>query len=108
MLPDLVSNPGPLTYESGALPIALRGPAPRRVVSSQSTHCHITELYQKTLSVHCCWHSQSIIVNPVLILLHSEWPKLYGVLAVLSAIQLSMHPWEGQKATKEFASYRFI
>ena len=29
MLPDRVSNPGPLTYESGALPIALRGPAPR-------------------------------------------------------------------------------
>ena len=26
MLPDLVSNPGPLTYESGALPIVLRGP----------------------------------------------------------------------------------
>ena len=31
MLPDRVSNPGPLTYESGALPIALRGPASRRV-----------------------------------------------------------------------------
>ena len=29
MLPDRVSNPGPLTYESGALPIALRGPAYR-------------------------------------------------------------------------------
>ena len=27
MLPDRVSNPGPLTYESGALPIALPGPA---------------------------------------------------------------------------------
>ena len=27
MLPYRVSNPGPLTYESGALPIALRGPA---------------------------------------------------------------------------------
>ena len=27
MLPDRVSNPGPLTYESGALPVALRGPA---------------------------------------------------------------------------------
>ena len=27
MLLDRVSNPGPLTYESGALPIALRGPA---------------------------------------------------------------------------------
>ena len=29
MLPDRVSNPGPLTYGSGALPIALRGPARR-------------------------------------------------------------------------------
>ena len=28
MLPDRVSNPGPLTYEPGALPTALRGPAP--------------------------------------------------------------------------------
>ena len=27
MWPDRVSNPGPLTYELGALPIALRGPA---------------------------------------------------------------------------------
>ena len=27
MLPDQVSNPGPLTYESGALQIALRGQA---------------------------------------------------------------------------------
>ena len=30
MLPDRVSNPGHLTYESGALPIALRGPAGKR------------------------------------------------------------------------------
>ena len=29
MLPDRVSNPGPLTYGSGALSTALRGPAPR-------------------------------------------------------------------------------
>ena len=27
MLPDRVSSQGPLTYESGALPIALRSPA---------------------------------------------------------------------------------
>ena len=26
MWPDRVSNPGPLTYEPGALPTALRGP----------------------------------------------------------------------------------
>ena len=32
MLPDRVSNPGPLTYESGALPIALRGPARNRLI----------------------------------------------------------------------------
>ena len=31
MLPDLVSNPGALTYESGALPIALHGPAQGKV-----------------------------------------------------------------------------
>ena len=35
MLPDRVSNPGPLTYESGALPIALRGP-PGSMLSWQS------------------------------------------------------------------------
>ena len=27
MLPDRVSNPGPLTYESGVLRMALHGPA---------------------------------------------------------------------------------
>ena len=32
MLPDRVSNPGPLTYESGALPIALCGPAEIRSI----------------------------------------------------------------------------
>ena len=26
MWPDRLSNPGPLTYESGAIPTALRGP----------------------------------------------------------------------------------
>ena len=30
MFPDRVSNPGPLTYGPGALPIALRGPAQSR------------------------------------------------------------------------------
>ena len=31
MWPDRVSNPGPLTYESGALPTALCGPALKHV-----------------------------------------------------------------------------
>ena len=30
MWPDRVSNPGPLTYESGAVPTALRGPAKQK------------------------------------------------------------------------------
>ena len=38
MLPDRVSNPGPLTYESGALPIALRGPANNNVQQNQKRH----------------------------------------------------------------------
>ena len=36
MLPDRVSNPGPLTYESGVLPIALRGPAIENKCKMQS------------------------------------------------------------------------
>ena len=35
MLPDRVSNPGPLSYESGALPIALRGPAEKPYIFSK-------------------------------------------------------------------------
>ena len=35
MLPDRVSNPEPRTYESGALMIALRGPARRNLSSPQ-------------------------------------------------------------------------
>ena len=38
MWPDRVSNPGPLTYESGARPIALRGPATKAKFSLHSCH----------------------------------------------------------------------
>ena len=46
MLPDRVSNPGPLTYESGALPIALRGPASQRAVKSK-TISHSMDAYKR-------------------------------------------------------------
>ena len=45
MLPDRVSNTGPLTYESGALPIALRGPAPaeeKKYMGLLIFHVHAT------------------------------------------------------------------
>ena len=41
MLPDQVSNPGPMTYESGDLPIALRGPAEW----ANSIMSHLTWIY---------------------------------------------------------------
>ena len=43
MWPDRVSNPGPLTYESGVLPIALRGPASRSVL-----HRELSEMAEQS------------------------------------------------------------
>ena len=47
MLPDQVSNPGPLTYESGALPTVLRGPA-----FSVLDMWHATNLCHATRDLH--------------------------------------------------------
>ena len=46
MLPDRVSNPGPLTYKSGALPIALRGPA---LALNNDAGLYYTCIYLKTM-----------------------------------------------------------
>ena len=48
MLPDRVSNPGPLTYESGALPIALRGPA-KLLINYRSKSNEILRIYQRII-----------------------------------------------------------
>ena len=48
MLPDRVSNPGPLTYESGALPIALRGPA-LNMVAFYSSLCNVSTFQWLTI-----------------------------------------------------------
>ena len=61
MLPDRVSNPGPLTYESGALPIALRGPA----------QCH-----RNTVQ----WHFRSTNLGPVVQSIVSLTSSLRGQL----------------------------
>ena len=52
MLPDRVSNPGPLAYESGALPIALRGQA------RHSKSCNSQQIGLK-VKVHVDMHSSS-------------------------------------------------
>ena len=53
MLPDRVSNPGPLTYESGALPIAPRGPAEtiRARAMKHGSCIHIEELRSTLCSI---------------------------------------------------------
>ena len=56
MLPGQVSNPGPLTYESGALPIALRGPAQRNGTKEQKKH-------KCTSSIHGKGAEHSIFCN---------------------------------------------
>ena len=39
MWPDRISNPGPLTYESGALQTALRDQAFSEIYSGQAFYC---------------------------------------------------------------------
>ena len=62
MLPDRVSNPGPLTYESGALPIALRGPA--------NSLCSIYETSKGQSE-----HLQNFIVQSTLVISKSKGPS---------------------------------
>ena len=56
MWPDRVSNPGPLTYESGALPTALCGPARKRERERESriklNYCNTIKL-AKVLNANC-------------------------------------------------------
>ena len=57
MLPDQVSNPGPLTNESGTLPIALHGPARLRELTPD-TMCEVSCL--QTLLTH---HNEKLRIN---------------------------------------------
>ena len=107
MWPDRVSNPGPLTYESGALPTALRGLAP---------------LLEKDRSISNVGDCLQCFFSNTLTLLHSEPPKLYGVLAILGAIGLmstlqlytaqekEMHHnfWQSLKLLKIFIPLNFF
>ena len=53
MLPNRVSNPGPLTYESGALPIALCGPAKFMVRDDKNdTHRLFVQMHKGYLLIY--------------------------------------------------------
>ena len=60
MLPDRVSNPGPLTYESGALPIALRGPASYKRVKQISCTQHKTSAKKYSAKNNLITEAESI------------------------------------------------
>ena len=70
MLPDRVSNPGPLTYESGTLPIALRGPAGITVPTVLDTlSCATNCLQRKTTFMTSCllpWETRSFQKGSIL------------------------------------------
>ena len=55
MLPDRVSNPGPLTYESGALRIVLRGPAitEKRLLRTGHIYIYLGQERSKYCTVLC-------------------------------------------------------
>ena len=65
---DQVSNPGPLTYESGALPAALRGPAAMLTDNPDMTkavYCGLkttTQHNQLFITVKQCWHVMNILI----------------------------------------------
>ena len=64
MLPDRVSNPGPLTYESGALPIALHGLAPLDYKETFQKWIQSAELQAKELQKTAKNTLQSFADNP--------------------------------------------
>ena len=79
MLPDQVSNPGPLTYESGALPIALRGPASQIRREHKAHHDNIQKLrwhVEKTYSYACRTINARLKLQHLIILKHknNEFP----------------------------------
>ena len=85
MLPDRVSNPGPLTYESGALPIALRGPAHQKEQSMVYTVCYQKE--QSMVYTVCHLKEQS---NYGLHCVSLQKSSLWSTLCVIRRISLIM------------------
>ena len=62
MWPDQVLNPGPLTYESGALPTALRGPAVKKVGSKML-------LPENSVMKVISWQNKPIFTETILLLI---------------------------------------
>ena len=68
MLPDRVSNPGPLTYESGALPMALRGLV--KSLCCDLTHEH---LINATIQICICMTKVLSSISTSLVVLNLKY-----------------------------------
>ena len=65
MLPDRVSNPGPLTYESGALLIGLCGPAAKVKIAELLSLKGNPFTSEYCMVCHCCQNfGECTIINP--------------------------------------------
>ena len=80
MWPDRVSNPGPVTYEIGALPTALRGPAKNNWQEDQLFY-HYFYFYLFIFFLHSCTLCYYLFRWPVLFCDSSalcKWTELSG------------------------------
>ena len=85
MLPDWVSNLGPLTYESGALPIALRGPATEATLTyliigiSASAICNLAS-FDLAWSLNIC--NTKVYLNKRILLLYLHHLNIFGLTKI--------------------------
>ena len=96
MLPDRVSNPGPLTYESGALPTALRGPAALNIKLRQQCKGNQPRFISVSGS-HCLQHYKvnKIEASHALVALTAVGLEAHCILGTMSLITFlkKIHPW---------------
>ena len=93
MLPDRVSNPGPLTYELGALPIALRGPAAMKDISydlccRSSLQIRLASMLQLKWMTEMVYKSRIPLTTYILVLLqHTGFT--WSLICIYLSIYLS-------------------
>ena len=85
MLPDRVSNPGPLTYESGALPIALRGPAFIKALNGNPNTC-LLKIEKQTFRALIDYGAEVSLMHPHVYNSLKIKPKLQTKKAYLHSV----------------------
>ena len=100
MLPDRVSNPGPLTYESGALPTALHGPAglfDNIKFPHLRFHC---KYYKKNFACRSkCPRiigKKSVLISEGFLFLYPATPYWWGIMIYMClpvSVCMSVHPY---------------